>query len=297
MLGLAACNPANMSADITSPDKSQEAASSLRCLTSAPSPVKLDGQRDFQLGAKERGYPEEVTRQASVKAFDIDAAEVTNAQFSKFVEETGYVTSAEKVHEPSGLAGGAVFRVPQVGQSGWWQFVEGANWRAPEGPGSDIEGRGFEPVVQVSLDDAKAYAKWAGRSIPTEAQWEYAARAGGSTTFLWGAEDSESISAGAANIWQGKFPLENTAKDGFERRAPIGCYLANAYGLYDMIGNVWEWTLTPFEQSPSKIDYAIKGGSFLCAPNYCVRYRAPARQPHEQDFSTNHIGFRTVSKP
>ncbi len=280
-------------------DKAKRVGVNSECLTSpSPPPVKLAAQTDFQLGSPEGGYPEEAPRLASFPAFDIDATEVTNAQFAKFVQETGYITTAEKPHIASGQpAGGAVFKPPRAGQAGWWQFIAGAHWRAPEGPNSYIKGREQDPVVQVSLADAKAYAQWAGRAIPNEAQWEYAARAGVRTPYMWGSEDKQDVSTKAANIWQGAFPLENTGEDGFVGRAPIGCYPSNAYGLYDMIGNVWEWTLTPFELSPSKIDYAIKGGSFLCAPNYCVRYRAPARQPHEQDFSTNHIGFRTVSKP
>jgi len=241
------------------------------------------------------GYPEEKIRSAFVDGYDIDNTEVTNAQFRAFVKATNYITTAEKPQPGSGLVGGAVFRPPSPSNPGWWHFVEGANWRHPEGPGSDINGGDLNPVVQVSLIDAKAYANWVGRSIPSEVQWEYAARAGRDSEFVWG--DQKTVNGvEQANTWQGAFPIENTLQDGYELRAPIGCYEPNAFGLYDMIGNVWEWTDTDYEFTRTPNSYTIKGGSFLCAPNFCARYRAPARQSQEADFSTNHIGFRTVSR-
>lgn len=248
-----------------------------------------------QIGST-NGYPEERVSIVDIEAFDIDRTEVTNAEFAKFVLATNYVTTAEKPQPGTDQAGGAVFMPPTPENSGWWHFTEGANWKHPEGPLSNIDGQDNFPVVQISLIDAKAYAKWANRALPTEAQWEYAARAGSDTDFVWGDELSpEGVEK--ANTWQGAFPIENTQSDGYEFRAPIGCYEPNDYGLYDMIGNVWEWTSTEYAQTRTPNSYTIKGGSFLCAPNYCARYRAPARQPQEADFSTNHIGFRTVSKP
>jgi len=277
------------------------------CAVILSKPVSLEGG-SVTLGTPQI-YPEEFTRIASLAPFDIDRTEVTNAQFAKFVDATGYVTTAEKPQAGFDKAGGAVFTLPSPANPNWWRFVEGANWRQPEGPDSNITGRDNEPVVQVSLIDAQAYAAWAGRALPTEAQWEYAARAGAETLYVWGEERAPGGEE-RANTWQGAFPVQNNKADGFELRAPVGCFPQNAFGLYDMIGNVWEWTVSPYTQSPQDLeslddvpsdtrfkDYTIKGGSFLCAPNYCARYRAPARQSQERDFSTNHIGFRTVSKP
>ena len=243
----------------------------------------------------DQAYPEERTRSVVLSDYDIDNTEVTNVQFKAFIDATGYVTTAEKPQPGSGKPGGAVFTEPSAANPNWWQFVEGANWKHPEGPHSNIDGQDNYPVVQVSLIDAKAYAKWAGRALPTEAQWEYAARAGSKSKFVWGDQRAPN-GIEQANTWQGAFPIENKKTDGYRLRAPTGCYEPNDYGLYDMIGNVWEWTLTEYEYTQTPNSYTIKGGSFLCAPNYCARYRAPARQGQEADFSTNHIGFRTVSR-
>lgn len=243
-----------------------------------------------------RAYPEErPERQVVMEAFDIDATEVTNAQFAKFVKDTNYVTSAEKVQAGFDVAGAAVFVPPDVTHPSWWRFVEGASWRHPEGPGSSIDGRGRDPVVQVSHADAAAYAAWASRALPSEAQWEYAARAGSDTHYVWG-EERTIDGKEQANTWQGAFPVQNTNEDGYLRRSPVGCYPPNAFGLYDMIGNVWEWTDTVYRESEIEPLYSLKGGSFLCAENYCRRYRPAAKQPQEAGFPTNHIGFRTVSK-
>jgi len=243
----------------------------------------------------ETGYPEEVpVKFVRVAAFDIDATEVTNAQFATFVDANGYVTSAEKRQPGFGAAGGAVFVTPDVRNPSWWRFVEGANWKHPEGPDSSIEDRESEPVVQVSHTDAMAYAAWKGRALPSEAQWEYAAKAGSRTPYAWG-ETRTLNGVEQANSWQGAFPIQNTQDDGYLSRAPVGCFPPNAYGLFDMIGNVWEWTDTVYHRKGSEPSYVIKGGSFLCAENFCRRYRPAARQPQEAGFSTNHIGFRTVS--
>ncbi len=244
-----------------------------------------------------------------VEPFRMDAHEVTNLQFAEFVAATGYVTSAERMVEAGWPANGsAVFDAMQ------WQFVEGADWRHPEGPDSSIEGRDGEPVVQVSLEDAQAYATWAGRALPTEAEWEFAARGGlNGKPFAWG----DVFTPGGvymANTWQGMFPEEDTGEDGHMGRAQVGCFPANGFGLYDMIGNVWEWTEDPyypdkrfeapegvastgFDPSQPEVPVAvIKGGSFLCSPDFCGRYRPAARHAQNTGLGTNHIGFRTVQR-
>ena len=244
---------------------------------------------------RDDAYPEEAPARAVTMAeFDIDQTEVTNAQFAAFVTATDYVTDAERPQAGFDGPGGAVFTPPSATNPSWWRFVEGANWRHPDGPESTIEGRNDDPVVQISLRDAKAYADWAGRRLPSADEWEYAAKGGADGPYVWG-EDKAPDGVEMANSWQGAFPLQNTAEDGFTRRAPVGCFDANGYGLYDMIGNVWEWTDTPYPVRGDVPQYVIKGGSFLCAPNYCRRYRAAALQPQDADFTTNHIGFRTVS--
>jgi formylglycine-generating enzyme required for sulfatase activity len=185
----------------------------------------------------------------------------------------------------------------------WWRYTPGANWRHPAGPGSSIKGHENYPVVEITYADALAYAKWKGRALPTEREWEWAARAG---TAKAGLDHDQPKNA---NTWQGIFPVVNSDEDGFVGLAPVGCYQANAYGLHDMIGNVWEWTSDVFapghtaqepsqmgearDQAPNK-SYVIKGGSFLCAPNYCMRYRSGAREPQEADLAASHLGFRTV---
>lgn len=270
----------------------------LACAKEAPH-VSLDSAikvpaGEFIMGS-DRHYPEERSaRIVSVGAFDIDITEVTNSQFAAFVEATGYVTDAERSQPGYDVTGGAVFVLSDGSSPGKWDFIEGAHWRQPEGPGSSIESKDNEPVVQISLNDAKAYANWAGRRLPTEAEWEYAAKSGSNTDYVWGDELTPE-GREQANRWQGMFPYENLGNDGFELRAPVGSFPANRFGLYDMIGNVWEWTDTPFQLSSSEPIHVIKGGSFLCAENYCQRYRASARQPQEAGLPTNHIGFRTVA--
>jgi len=267
-------------------------------------------------------YPEEQpVRQATVAGFWMDRTEVTNAQFAEFVQATGYVTEAEKPVDPlthPGLTpellkpGAVVFISPaELTRGGdirqWWQYVAGANWRHPEGPQSGITGRGSHPVVAVTIADAQAYAQWKGRVLPTEVEWEWAALGGKPAT----AGDVEQPVD--ANTWQGLFPVSNQASDGFHGLAPVGCFAANGFGLKDMIGNAWEFTADRYTESHAGQDnippdqppaatrtgsasarHVIKGGSFLCAPNYCKRYRAGARQPQEDDLATSHLGFRTV---
>jgi len=262
-------------------------------------PSTSDGHRQilirggaFTMGS-DGSYPEEApAREMSVEDFYIDVHEVTNQQFSAFVMATGYVTTAEREPDaslnlsPNMLAvGSAVFAKPADGLSvnwqDWWHFVEGANWREPQGPGSDITGLDMYPVVHVSYEDAWAYAKWADRELPTEAQWELAAQA--------------SVDVAAANTWQGLFPMQNTGLDGYRGLAPVACYPADGNGLYDMKGNVWELVDAAFDAHQPALK-VVKGGSYLCADSYCRRDRPQARQPQEVDFSTDHIGFRTIKR-
>ena len=267
----------------------ERTAAVVECLNERPAPVKLNA--GLATIGHDNSYPEErPVRTETVAAFEIDAHEVTNGQFKAFVEATNFLTEAEKKQPGFDVPGGAVFTLPSAENPSWWQFVEGANWRHPEGPESSIDGRDMEPVVQVTLSDATAYAAWAGRRLPTEIEWEFAAKAGSDTRYIWGTERAPEGKE-QANTWQGAFPIQNTAEDGFQARAPIGCFSPNAFGLFDMVGNVWEWTDTGWGDGQSHV---IKGGSFLCAENYCRRYTATSRQPQEMNFSTNHIGFRTV---
>lgn len=257
---------------------------------------------EFTMGGEV--YPEEAPlRRGRVASFWIDTHEVTNAQFQRFVDATGYVTLAQRAPsatdypdaDPSLLvAGSAVFSLPPASEPAadmsWWSYVPGACWRHPTGPGSSIEGRMDEPVVHIAYEDAAAYANWCGKRLPTEEEWEYAARGGLiAKIYAWGDELTPE-GRFMANTWQGQFPTDNTAADGFVLAAPVGRFPANGFGLYDMIGNVWEWTAT---QVPTS-EHITKGGSFLCAPNYCQRYRPAARFPVTNDTTTSHIGFRCV---
>jgi formylglycine-generating enzyme len=246
-------------------------------------------------------YPEERSgAEVSVAAFHIDCHEVTNADFNAFVIATKYVTLAERgfagspaVPVEQQTPGGAVFAIPR------WEFVAGANWRHPDGPESNIAGRDTDPVVQVAYADALAYAKWKGRDLPTEAEWEWAASAGEEP-----ASRDRPVKDGkpSANSWDGVFPAKDLGADGFVGRAPVASFPANANGLYDMTGNVWEWTKSEWRESHAADAtgnpkaHAIKGGSFLCAQNFCARYRPESRQMQEVDLGTNHIGFRTVKR-
>jgi formylglycine-generating enzyme len=242
-------------------------------------------------------YPEEGPEQeVYVDDFRIDAHEVTNKQFAEFVKATGYITDAEKM-PPSTMpqsqelpqAGSAVFHEPDAQNPKWWRWIGGANWNHPLGPHSTISGKENHPVVHVSYNDAEAYAVWKGGQLPSEAQWEYAARGGDNTP------EPPLNAAGTieANTYQDAFPVKDTGADGFVGTSPVGCFGANGYGLYDMIGNVWEWTKAD-GMSKKKRTATIKGGSFLCAENFCRRYRPSARQFQERDLGTNHIGFRLV---
>ena len=267
----------------------------------------------FSMGAA-RFYPEErPVRQVDVGSFWIDEVPVTNAEFARFVEATGYRTLAERLTP----AGSAVFTKPAgpvraMDPSLWWEFREGACWRRPLGAQSNLDGLDDHPVVHVAHEDAASYAAWAGKRLPTEIEWEYAARGGlDGADYAWGSQLAPE-GAMLANYWQGDFPHENRMLDGWERTSPVRSYLANGYGLYDMIGNVWEWTgdlwtlpgeargpapgccAARDEQGEAQVK-VIKGGSHLCAKNYCQRYRPAARHPQPVDSPTSHIGFRCVA--
>jgi formylglycine-generating enzyme required for sulfatase activity len=272
----------------------------------------------------ERFYPEErPVRQVAVSGFWIDRHPVTVAEFRRFVKATGHVTWAEQPPLASDypdadpellVPGSLVFRKPAgrvepVDVRDWWSWTPGADWRHPEGPESNVGGRERHPVTHVALADAEAYAAWAGKALPGEAEWEYAARGGlDGATYTWG-EVFAPKGRMMANTWQGEFPWQNTCADGFEGTSPVERYPSNGYGLYDMAGNVWEWTTDTFDApspmsgsaccppEPADAGYArkvIKGGSHLCAPNYCLRYRPAARQVETIDTTTSHIGFRCI---
>lgn len=260
----------------------------------------------FSMGATDTYAEEAPIRQVSVAPLAMQSTEVSNAQFATFVAATAYVTQAERAPDPALhpdlppallVPGSAVFRSPaDTGQRRWWHFVEGASWRAPEGPGSDLSGRMDHPVVHVTFHDALAYAAWAGGDLPTEAEWEYAARGGlDGARYGWGDEPPDDGGL-KANTWQGAFPVQNTRRDGYAGTAPVGCFPPNGYGLFNMTGNVWEWTRGQARAGQPNSGL-IKGGSYLCADNFCRRYRPAARQAQERDFSASHIGFRLVFRP
>ncbi|WP_244191202.1 formylglycine-generating enzyme family protein [Ralstonia insidiosa] len=268
------------------------------------------------------GYPDERPAQGADKTrvggFWIDQTEVTNAQFAAFVTATGYVTDAER------QGGAVVFHVPDTAELqarpyAWWRWVKGADWRHPTGPDSKLVDVDNQPVTRVTQADALAYAHWLGHDLPTEAEWEYAGKAGQDGADLEKAPRDGNGKPGA-NYWQGIFPVLDTAEDGRAGIGPVGCYAANGFALYDMIGNVWEWTRDAYtgpHQSHANGDTravaaldqpqlfgrngsqpnrptVIKGGSFLCSPDFCVRYRASAREAQEADLPAAHIGFRTI---
>ena len=290
---------------------------------------------DFLMGSEDF-YPEERPVQArTVPGLWVDHHPVTNAEFRRFVKDTGHLTTAETAPSAADfpeashdqlVPGSLVFTppdraVPLHDFRAWWSWVPGAQWRHPEGPRSTLHGRERHPVVHVSQADAAAYAAWAGKNLPIEAEWEYAARGGlEGATYAWG--NTLTVRARTmANIWHGRFPHENLALDGFERTSPVGSFPPNGYGLVDVCGNVWEWTISSFTPdhglagrpgarpaerpccgptSPTRpVDdrLVIKGGSHLCAPNYCLRYRPAARQAQTRDTSTSHLGFRCVLRP
>jgi formylglycine-generating enzyme len=295
----------------------------------------------FRMGSDQFYADEGPTQQVRVSAFELDKHPVTNAEFAAFVAATGYLTVAEQPLDPAEFPGvsprdltpgGLVFTPPpgpvDLGDwSQWWRWVPGACWQKPLGPGSSIEGREDHPAVQVSFADAGAFATWAGKRLPDEAEWEFAARGGLSDTFTyaWG---NEAKPGGVlmANTWQGFFPYLQTGANGWKGTSPVGTFPPNGYGLFDMIGNVWEWTRSYYSARHDAVAAAkpgtqdrvsgcactprrdraavsaepgssiprrvLKGGSHLCAPEYCLRYRPAARSPQAEDTATSHIGFR-----
>jgi formylglycine-generating enzyme len=275
---------------------------------------------EFAMGSADF-YPEEApVRRVEVEGFWIDERPVTVGEFRRFVKQTEHVTVAERQLDPELfpdvdpallVPGSLVFRparapVDLSDVRNWWSYVPGARWDRPEGPASDTYTRGRHPVTQVAYEDAEAYARWVGKALPTEAEWEYAARGGlDGKAFAWGDElapDGQML----ANSWQGEFPWQNLMLDGYAGTSPVGAFPPNGYGLYDMTGNVWEWTRDSSTASHSRKPCCappsderiprriIKGGSHLCAPNYCLRFRPAARQGEAVDTSTTHIGFRCI---
>jgi len=270
----------------------------------------------FQMGTDDReGYPsdgESPIRHVKVNPFYIDIHTVTNRQFSQFVEDTGYITDAEKfgwsfVFHLFLKDEAERFVIQELPGTPWWLSVEGATWRTPDGPGSGIKDRMDHPITHVSWNDAQAYCEWAGKRLPTEAEWEYAARGGlVQKRYPWG---NELMPDGKAycNIWQGEFPLVNTKEDGYVGTSPVKSFPPNGYGLYQMAGNVWEWCMDWFtkdheskgglnnSQGPESGDSkVIRGGSYLCHHSYCNRYRVAARSFNTPDSSTGNMGFRCV---
>jgi sulfatase modifying factor 1 len=287
--------------------------------------MRLISASEFTMGSDdEHAMPNErPARRVKIDAFWIDEHPVTNAEFARFVAATGYVTTAERTPDweeikkqlPPGtpkpdasvlVAGAAVFApppgpVPLDDVSRWWQWTPGASWRHPEGPGSNIDDRAAHPVVQVSWDDASAYAAWAGKQLPTEAEWEFAARGGlEGKRFNWGDEARPSGQV-MANTFQGDFPYRQTSEDHFSGTSPVGSFPANGYGLHDMAGNVWQWTADPYRAAmagpePPLPLRVIKGGSFLCHESYCESFRPSARRGAPPDTGSSHVGFRLVRR-
>jgi formylglycine-generating enzyme required for sulfatase activity len=288
------------------------------------------------MGSEKFYAEEQPVHEVTVDGFWMDQHTVTNEEWCRFVDVTKYVTLAERPAKaedypgatPEGLVpSSVVFSKPKqwvdlTNCYNWWAYIPGANWRRPEGPASSLKGRAKHPVVHIAYEDAEAYARWTGKELPTEAEWEFAARGGlDGADFAWGNEFNPG-GRQMANTWQGEFPWQNLKTDGYEGTAPVGSFPPNGYGLYDMTGNVWEWTCDWYQEHskthrfccasfnpqggvretsydprlpnvriPRKV---MKGGSFLCAPNYCRRYRPAARMPQPIDTSTCHLGFRCI---
>ncbi|MHB9879968.1 formylglycine-generating enzyme family protein [Pacificimonas sp. ICDLI1SI03] len=294
------------------------------CPSLTDTPIRLAGG-EFVMGQDDI-YPEEgPERETRVDAFWIDPHEVTNRQFANFVDETGHITLAEKPVDPNQFGvpadqipphmlepGSAVFSPPQSASrdfQDWWAYVPGANWRKPAGP-TGPDAKPNEPVVHLAWEDMVAYARWTGGRLPTEAEWEYAAKGGNPSN------STRQPSSERANSWQGAFPVQNEATDGFKGVAPVGCFKPNGFGLYDMVGNVWEVTADFYAAGHNPADRdnprgpsetstydgvnsqlatrVMKGGSYLCAPNYCQRYRPAARQGVDPGLGSSNVGFRLV---
>jgi formylglycine-generating enzyme required for sulfatase activity len=243
-------------------------------------------------------YPEDgetPVRHVPVQPFRLDVHAVSNARFAAFVEATGHVTGAERYGWSFVFGGALPDDYPDtrgIVGAPWWRQVEGASWRHPEGPHSDLDGRADHPVVHVGADDAAAFAAWAGKRLPTEVEWEHAARGGSVTTFPWG-DELEPDGRHLANVWQGEFPRRNTCADGWFTTCPVDAFPPNGYGLHNMIGNVWEWTAD--EREPGSGMRVLKGGSYLCHASYCRRYRPAARSSAADASSMGNAGFRCAT--
>lgn len=275
-----------------------------RAAAAACAPLQSNAQVAIAGGRLDRGpnrfEPEErVGGSGEVASFSIDQHEVTNAQYAAFVAATNYVTVAERPGSEGAPLGAAVFDRTQAR----WRIDAHANWRHPDGAASSIEGRDAYPVVAVAYEDAQAYAHWAGRRLPSENEWEFAARGNAPAPADRRAEAFDLSGAPRANTWQGIFPFRDTGEDGFIGLAPVGCFPANANGLFDMTGNVWEWTSDRYTgETPADVARpstqpgmrVIKGGSQLCAENFCARFRSGSRQPGDEGLGMSHIGFRTA---
>lgn len=322
--------------------KPTQAARPSRKPGTPPAGMRAIPAGDFLMGS-DRHYAEEApAHRVRVGAFFMDETTVTNRQFAAFVAATGYVTVAERALDPAAYPdaapedltpGSLVFRmttgpVDLRNVANWWHWVAGACWRYPEGPGSTVKGRKDHPVVHVAFEDAEAYATWAGKALPTEAEWEYAARGGlDGKEFAWG---DELVPRGrhVANTWQGHFPWQNLAEDNHAGTCPVRSYPPNGYGLYEVCGNVWEWTTDWFASRHAPADpekpsccavdnprgpgpdgsydptqprvhiprKVLKGGSFLCAPSYCRRYRPAARHAQMVETGMSHLGFRCIQR-
>nr|WP_255749874.1 formylglycine-generating enzyme family protein [Gramella crocea] len=353
ILGIISCKE-NKSRQVQVLNSSEESTAQMGLIVQAPEDIQtpkgmvwIPGGK-FTQGAIEGDQMamehEKPAHPVAVDGFFMDITEVTNANFKKFVDETGYITLAErdiiweeikkqlppntsKPHDSILQPGSLTFKKTQKSvpnlydYSQWWNWKVGANWKHPKGPGSSIEGKEDHPVVHIALEDAKAYCKWAGRRLPTEAEWEYAARGGQEDAlFSWGMDHGKLSKQ--ANTWEGEFPTQNTERDNFESRAPVRSYPPNPYGLHDMAGNVWEFTQDWYNvnyykkldrqglvknpkgaeqafnpNNSSTPEVVIKGGSFLCNASYCASYRISARMGNSLDSSQEHLGFRTIATP
>lgn len=263
-------------------------------------PITIPGGT-FRMGTDDPdGFPDDhegPVRTVRVGTFGIDAHAVSNARFAAFVDATGYRTQAEQFGWSFVFARFVGSRIRRTARrlegAPWWCVVEGASWRAPDGPGSSLDERLDHPVVHVSWHDARAYCRWAGRRLPTEAEWEYAARGGlDQARFPWG-DELEPGGEHRCNIWQGRFPTHNTAEDGYVGTAPVDAFPPNGYGLYNVAGNVWEWCSDWFDGA--RRGRSLRGGSYLCHDSYCNRYRVAARTSNTPDSSTGNTGFRCAA--
>jgi formylglycine-generating enzyme required for sulfatase activity len=274
--------------------------------------ITIPGGSFLMGNPREDGYPadgEGPVHEVDVDTFQISPTTVTNTEFAAFIESTAYITEAEQFGWSFVFAGFLPDSFPAtrgVQNAPWWRQVHGAAWNHPEGPDSTIEGRGNHPVIHVSWNDAQAYCAWTGTRLPTEAEWEYAARGGTAGSPFWWGHDLTPGGKHRMNVWQGKFPQRNSAADGYAGTAPVGAYLPNPFGLYNMTGNVWEWCADWFDPGAysttdrmhpapaAGTSRVMRGGSYLCHRSYCNRYRVDSRSANTPDSSTGNIGFRVA---